>query len=215
MIARAQTIADPDLVETWVRGWALSRGVAPPTTTYGGLRVDVGLPDQKARYVFGEAGDGFAQAARSITEPHVFIKAFAPPEAVQRRIVAGWRISAVNRMMTTDALGLADVRIPEGYHLERDDLDSGRLVRLLTPHGELAASGRAFVIGATAVFDQIETHPDHRRRGLGRVVMSALGASATRTGADRGLLVATADGEALYATMGWRSQWPLTSAVRE
>jgi GNAT superfamily N-acetyltransferase len=214
MNAPAQPTADPALVETWVRGWALSRGVAPPTPAYGGLRVDVGLPDQQARYVFARAGDGFAQAARSIVEPHVFIKAFAPPEAVQRRLVAGWRISAVNLMMTTDGLGLADMRLPPEYRLERDDLQRGHLVRLLTPHGELAASGRAFVIGATAVFDQIETHPDHRRRGLGRVVMSALGAAATRTGADHGLLVATADGEALYTTMGWRSQWPLTSAVR-
>jgi GNAT superfamily N-acetyltransferase len=165
--------------------------------------------------VFVEAGEGFKQAARSITEPHVFIKAFAPPDAVQPRLVAGWRISAVNLMMTTDTLGLADMRLPPEYRLERDDLKRGHLVRLLTPRGEIAASGRAFVVGATAVFDQIETHADHRRRGLGRVVMSALGAAATRTGADRGLLVATAEGEALYATMGWRPQWPLTSAVRD
>lgn len=79
--------------------------------------------------------------------------------------------------------------------------------------GFLAASGRAALASDPAVFDQIETHKNHRRRGLGRSVMDALSVAASQRGVQRGVLVATPDGRALYTTLGWRSHAYLTTAV--
>ncbi|PZR86805.1 MAG: hypothetical protein DI537_27805 [Stutzerimonas stutzeri] len=44
--------ADPPIVATWIKGWTLARETTPPTPYRGGFRVDVGWPEQKARYVF-------------------------------------------------------------------------------------------------------------------------------------------------------------------
>ena len=44
---------DDDLIFTaWIRGWALTREVAPPVPQADGYRIAVGLPRQAARYVF-------------------------------------------------------------------------------------------------------------------------------------------------------------------
>jgi ribosomal protein S18 acetylase RimI-like enzyme len=53
------------------------------------------------------------------------------------------------------------------------------------------------IVGASAVFDRIETDPAHRRRGLGRTLMTRLGGLAVQDGAETGTLVATPDGRAL------------------
>jgi GNAT superfamily N-acetyltransferase len=212
----AETLrADPDLVATWACGWALSRGVAPPVPAYGGFRIDVGLPDQKARYVFAAASDSVRDLSRAIPEPHVFIKVCAPPEAVQPLLSPGWSIRPVGFMMTTQELAQVGYDLRDGYQLIPDLAPHGRVVRILAADGALAASGRAFRVGPTAVFDRIETHPDHRRRGLGRAVMRALGAGAAEDGATKGALVATPDGRALYGSMGWRLHALYTSAVRD
>jgi GNAT superfamily N-acetyltransferase len=72
-----------------------------------------------------------------------------------------------------------------------------------------------FLVGETAVFDRIETDLAHRRRGLGRTIMSELARLAFQDGASRGALVATPDGRALYSAMGWQLHSLYTTAVRE
>ena len=67
----------------------------------------------------------------------------------------------------------------------------------------MAAEGTAGVLGSDAVFDGVETSPGHRRRGLGRHVMSALTTWAIDQGATFGLLAASADGAELYRSLGW------------
>ena len=62
------------------------------------------------------------------------------------------------------------------------------------------------------VFDRIETAPSHRRKGLGMAVMHALG-SARRLASNPQLLVATEDGRALYARLGWTVITPVATAV--
>jgi GNAT superfamily N-acetyltransferase len=83
---------------------------------------------------------------------------------------------------------------------------------VFAPDGTPAAGGFAAETEDTFVYDRIVTDASHRRRGLARAVMLALGARRRSTDA-RQVLVATDDGRALYSTMGWiiRSSW--TSAV--
>jgi len=204
-----------EIVAAWVEGWTRSRGTPAPTPAYGGLRVEVGLPDQKARYVFAGPSAGVAQAAREIEAPHVLIKVCAPPEAVEPLLSEGWELQPVGFLMTTGDLARPAPRRADGYRYEIEVAPGGYVV---TAHaewnGEAAASGRAFLAGAVAVFDQIVTDPDHRRRGLGRAVMHELALAAAQAGATRGALVATPDGQALYSTLGWRLVSPLTTAVR-
>ncbi|ATQ43508.1 GNAT family N-acetyltransferase [Caulobacter mirabilis] len=207
--------ADPDVVAAWVAGWALSRGVPPPVAAYGGLRVDVGAPDQKARYVFAAPSPSVERASREILEPHVFIKVAAPPEAVEPWLAEGWILQPLGFLMTTDGLEAGGVGLPDGYRFEVDVTPGGHTVSALAEDGEVGANGRVLLAGTTAVFDQIITHPDHRRRGLGRAVMGRLGAVAAENGATKGSLVATPDGRALYSTLGWRLHSLFTTFVRE
>jgi GNAT superfamily N-acetyltransferase len=75
------------------------------------------------------------------------------------------------------------------------------------------AQGRVALVGRFAIHDQIETHEARRRRGLGSLVMHSLRENAARQGADHGVLVATADGHALYATLGWQMHSLYTTAT--
>jgi GNAT superfamily N-acetyltransferase len=207
--------ADPDVVSAWVEGWALSRNVAAPVRAHGGFHVDVGLQDQKARYVFADVSAGVAAVSRAVEEPHVFIKVCAPPEAVVPLLADGWTLQPLGVLMVTDDLHRGDMDLADGYGRKLERARQGHVATIRTQDGQIAASGRAFLSGPTAVFDQIVTHPDHRRRGLGRIVMNALGAAVVRDGATRGCLVATPEGQALYGALGWRSHALVTTAVRE
>jgi GNAT superfamily N-acetyltransferase len=62
------------------------------------------------------------------------------------------------------------------------------------------------------VYDRIVTAPEHRRRGLGRALMHALGA-ARRSASSTQVLVATAEGMALYGTLGWELRSLFTTAA--
>ncbi|WP_425554586.1 GNAT family N-acetyltransferase [Kribbella sancticallisti] len=89
----------------------------------------------------------------------------------------------------------------------------GALIEVaVTNQGQMAARGQAALAGKYAVIDQVITEPAYRRRGLGTTVMQALAQAATSRGAATGVLVATADGRALYSRLGWRLASPVTAA---
>jgi predicted GNAT family acetyltransferase len=86
-------------------------------------------------------------------------------------------------------------------------------VRALAPASflagnELAASGKAARVRNFANFDQIVTHHTHRRRGLASALMHGLGEAVEKDGAKRGVLVATEQGQHLYAALGWTLHSP-------
>jgi GNAT superfamily N-acetyltransferase len=70
---------------------------------------------------------------------------------------------------------------------------------------EVAASGRVYVVGNTAVFDKIVTEPGYQRRGLGSFIMKALAAQAFEHDVENGLLLASLDGQKLYSHLGWNT----------
>ncbi|MER5726904.1 GNAT family N-acetyltransferase [Streptomyces sp. NPDC002138] len=61
--------------------------------------------------------------------------------------------------------------------------------------------------------DQIETAPEHCRRGLGGLVMRALQNAAWESGARVGVLVGTPEGRELYGALGWTTRSPMASVV--
>jgi GNAT superfamily N-acetyltransferase len=206
---------DRGLLSAWVAGWAMSRGAPAPVPAYGGFLVQVGLPEHKARYVFPAVGNGVRKASLAIREPYVFLKVCAEPDDVTAILADGWSLRPPGFLMTTDRLQANGRALSSPYSLQRERVNGGGVVRILTAEGGVAASGRLFVAGGAAIFDQIVTHADHRRRGLATAVMTELTALASGLGAKGGVLVATSEGRELYATLGWRVLSPYTTAARD
>jgi GNAT superfamily N-acetyltransferase len=240
--------ADPHVVEAWITGSTLARDTPPPVPDSGGFRVDVGWPQQQVRYVFPNLGEGLSRLAADIVDPWIFLKACVPPEAMRAVLPPRWVIQAHRVMMTCSgpmraketvllnspwqkscASGASPVgqafslsgllpRASDEYVLHLTELRSVSTATVLTASGEVAAIGRVVRVGDFAIYDRIETHTDHRRRGLGRAVMKALEEIArapgvTKEGATQGVLVATAEGRALYESLGWQAHSLYTTAV--
>ncbi|MFI1380803.1 GNAT family N-acetyltransferase [Embleya sp. NPDC020886] len=199
-----------ELVRAWVTGWAPAREVPPPVEVAGGFRLQVGLPGHRVRYVLFDL-DRVAELARTRTAPGTWIKVLAPVERVRAELTSAWTVGEPEYPMT-GPLRRATVDVPSGYTIEIEPTGGVVQVRLRAADGAVAAHGWIAVTGETAVADQIGTDAAHRRRGLGSVVMTALGDAAAARGARTGVLVASPDGLALYRTLGWTQHGVLTAA---
>ncbi|CAN7393858.1 GNAT family N-acetyltransferase [Pseudoduganella sp. LjRoot289] len=204
---------DLALIERWLTGWSLSRGVPLPIPYGGGLLVDVGMPAQLRRYVFVDAGPALQACADGIRDPYIFLKAAVDPEVLRQALPARWHVESPGYLMTGPSLSPVNVAAPPGYQLAFDTQHGAHVVRVMHDSQEQAAAGRVVMHGGCAVFDQIETAESHRRRGLGSVVMQALDSIASRADARERLLVATKDGRALYERLGWKVISPWSTAV--
>jgi GNAT superfamily N-acetyltransferase len=205
--------ADPDLVAAWVRGWALVRGTPAPVAEADGWRVEVGWPDQQARYVFAGLSDRLAGLGAEIDRPFVLLKACAEPEALKAVLPPGWSVRPPGFLMTWD-VPAPDPAAAQDYTLERTQEGPVTIVRLRAPDGTQAAIGRLVVVDGLAIHDRIVTEEAHRRRGCARAVMAALRAEADARGAVGGVLVATAEGRLLYQALGWRLRSVYATAER-
>lgn len=206
--------ADPQIVETWVKGWSIAREAAPPIKTKGGYRVDVGWPHQLVRYVFPRASKAFQHLADTIVEPRHFLKVCAPPSAVRPLLPNRWVIQPTGFMMTCFApMATTNTSLPEGYTLEFKTDQPVLIVRVISENGDVAAIGRIVFVDGFTIYDRIETHLAHRRRGLGTVIMKSLETLARESGHTKSVLVATADGRALYESLGWQLHTLYTTAI--
>lgn len=203
---------DLDLLERWLAGWSLSRGVPLAERRAGGLVVEVGWPEQLRRHVFVDAGSALRDCAAQIHEPFVFLKAAVDNAAMRRALPGRWAIEAPRYLMCL-AGPMAAVEASPGYFAMVGKEHGAYVVRFADASGEPAAIGRIVLHDGTAVFDRIETSAAHRRRGLARAVMSELDRLAQAAGATERLLVATAAGRALYELLGWRLLAPYATAV--
>ena len=209
--------ADPKLVETWVHGWAMTREVPPPERDSGALRVDVGWPEQKQRFVFDHLSVDVQRLAERIREPWILIKVCAAWEAVRPILPPGWVIPFPGFMMTRQLQPLPAPVLPNGYAFDIDSRPPLTVATIKTAKGVVAASGRLGLVegpvGRIAVFDRIRTHDDHRRRGLARALMAAHVNRAIENGVTRAALVATPDGRLLYEALGWQLHSLYTTAL--
>jgi GNAT superfamily N-acetyltransferase len=186
------------LVRAWAEGWAISRGAPAPVEVPEGYRIDVSLPGHLKRYVLPEHAPALA---RRLTEPGTWLKICGDGLDLDPR----WEVQAPEYLMTT--------RLTSDPPGDVEILERGQVIdAIITRDGEPAARGRAALAGDYAVMDQVVTEDAHRRQGLGTTVMQALAAAATARGAATGVLVATADGLALYSRLGWELASPITAA---
>lgn len=202
--------ADPDLLATWTRGWALTRGAAPPVRDDGGWRIEVGAPDQIRRFVHADIGDALARRATAIAEPRVFLKICAEAAAVRPLLPDRWVLRPPGFMMTLNGpMAGSDEAMAEGRLAFRRE-GPVLFCTITDPAGAETARGRAVRVGHHVIYDRIAVEPAFRRRGLGGRVMRALEAE---MGAGPGVLVATEDGRALYRSLGWIRHASYTTAV--
>lgn len=207
------------ITSAWVAGWAVSRSTAAPVVEPWGYRVDVGLPGHVFRHILPEPDEpSVRKLCETITEPGAWLKLLAPPERVAGWITPGWTVpDDPGHMMFRALRRTTPPPAPHGYTVATETRDGVFHVRVTAPDGALAARGRIATggDGTTAVVDQVETGENHRRRGLGRLVMRTLETAAADAGATTGVLAGTRDGLRLYTSLGWQLQGPLTGVVRE
>jgi GNAT superfamily N-acetyltransferase len=115
--------------------------------------------------------------------------------------------------MSTNLVG-RDVPVIGGYRVHTDRSGALAFAKIVAQTGELAASGQVAIDDSFACFDQIVTAEAHRRKGLGRHLMTALTNMSLDLGARQGVLVATEAGAALYNAFGWSMVSPVTAASR-
>jgi GNAT superfamily N-acetyltransferase len=210
-----RTDADP-IFTAWIRGWAITREVAPPVAHADGFRIDVGLPRQAARYVFPHPSPALGALGASIVQPWVFLKACATSDELRALLPTPWQMQPDGFMMTCDdAPFRGSGALAPGYTLHIDDAAATRRahVQVRADDGGLAAEGHLALDERLAIYDRIGTDPAHRRRGLGVAVMHALQALAQTHGRRAGVLVATPMGRTLYESLGWRVHAPWATAV--
>ncbi|MBO0983546.1 GNAT family N-acetyltransferase [Rathayibacter sp. SD072] len=194
------------LVERWIGGWCDSRRMLGRPEGDGWL-VEVAAETRSLEYI---------SAAPSLPELHRLVTATSAPdvwltlvgELDRRSLDAVATLDPVTSgecMMTTRILPM---NVPTRVHLEEDGKVAHARIEV---RGELAARGQAAVHEGDVVFDRIETLPDFRRQGLGRLIMTGLTGWAAETGATTGLLMASVSGQRLYDSLGWSQVAPIVT----
>ncbi|WP_237330101.1 GNAT family N-acetyltransferase [Streptomyces sp. BA2] len=200
-----------ELVRMWIDGWVVSRGTSDPIDEPWGWTIDVGQPNHVARHVLPEpSGNDVRKIASATSAPGTWLKLFAEDQAVLPWVGPGWRRDITGFLM---ACHLVPERpeMPAGYTLTSWTRGGVSRVLVRTGDGHFAARGQIAQAGTHAVVDQVETAAEHRRKGLGGLVMRTLQSTAYEAGAETGLLVGTPEGRALYSSLGWTMHSPMTS----
>ncbi|CAL9281201.1 GNAT family N-acetyltransferase [Streptomyces sp. SudanB182_2057] len=207
-----------EALRAWVEGWAVSRGAAQPAPKPWGFAVEVGLPREVARHVVTAADEPTVRKlAENTAACGIPLKVCVPAQTLKAWLPPGWVLLAGDAVLMAARLDAVDAppRLPDGYRLHHWDRAGVTRAVVRAADGSFAARGQIAVTGPTAVVDQVETHPAHQRRGLGRVVMGTLAEAATRQGARAAVLGATEEGRTLYEAVGWQVVAPLSAAARE
>jgi GNAT superfamily N-acetyltransferase len=199
-----------ELLRAWVDGRSVARSLPASVPDRGGWRVETGRPEEIRRWVFAELTPELVELGRAIEAPAHVLKLCAAPEQLRAVLPARWTVEPATYFMAAPAIW-SERSLPDGYEMDVQQDGGAHHVRVIAPDGSVAASGYGGEVPGAFVYDRIGTAPAHRRKGLGSAVMLALRAlRQDRSAAE--LLVATAEGQALYASLGWRTLSPYATA---
>lgn len=199
------------LLEAWLAGRSLARGLPAPVADRGGWRVDTASEAEFCRWVFPAMVPGIAELGRLIAEPRRLVKLCGTVEQLAAALPDSWSVTATGFAMRGGEGGAAHP-LPPGYTAQVMQEGAVTRVTLHAPDGIEAARGYAAETADAFVYDRIVTDPRHRRRGLGLALMGRLRA-ARRTPDATELLVATPEGHALYTRLGWQTLAPYSTAA--
>lgn len=217
-----------ELLDAWFTGWTALRSYA--TTREGGyhaaLRLDrsgdweyfICDPEPQALALLAAVACQSADRALSVLGPDV------------HRYVKQAHAAGMGMLSTSEQLMLVRMEAQDNQDPFLNDPDltlqvtrmggrraasacQARYSASIVHDGTVLASGKVAIYGEYAIYDQIETHAEHRRRGYGKLLMQSLTARAKELPVTTGLLLASTDGQRLYYKMGWRSISPVTVLV--
>lgn len=208
------TTIDSGLIRRWLNGWTAARSLPeaePVGSTGDGLRSVCGQPGREVELFAlraDEEPESLARLAAAVAAERRTTWLTVPtlhPDAVEAVFgAAGLELLHQSEwFMTTDLTEHPQHAPAAPYEREVRTEGPVTVVSLREPSGEVAARGTIAVVGADAIADRVETDAAHRRRGLGRAVMSALAEAAVARGARTGLLLASEEGQRLYSSLGW------------
>ncbi|MPY55252.1 GNAT family N-acetyltransferase [Streptomyces acidicola] len=208
------TKIDSGLIRRWLDGWTVARSLpeAEPVEPVGdGLRSRCDQPGREVE-VFAlradEEPESLARLAAAVAAARQITWLTVPtlrPGTVEA-IVGAAGLELLHRsewFMTTDLTEHPQHAPAAPYEREVRTEGPVTVVSLYNASGEVAARGSIAVVDGDAIADRIETDAAHRRRGLGRAMMSALAETAVSQGARTGLLIASEEGQRLYSSLGW------------
>lgn len=202
------------ILEKWLKGWALSRELPLPVKYKSGYMLDVGYENQKRRYVFAELNDDYIQLSKAINEPWVYLKVCTVSNKLKDILSKKWTIESQAYMMyCSKQVSVLNTTLVDDYRFEFDNYNSTFVVRIVTKNGKLASVGRVVLVDDLAIYDSISTEPNHRRKGLGTILMKELEKIALANHITNNFLVATEEGKSLYLSLGWEIYSLYTSAV--
>lgn len=198
----------------------MCRGLRRAVPVDDGLRVTLGLPGRHFEIIALHADDDpgsvsrLAGTASSAPEPTWLTVPTTRPQSVEETLTAaGLTLVSTPETFMSIQLRQHPTRLPALGEQTGTVVDKKRIKAVTTlPSGEVTASGEMAVTGADAVAHNIRTSPPHRRRGLASVIMTALVQQAIEMGATTGLLVASSEGQQLYASLGWKAHATVLSA---
>ncbi len=202
--------ADHELLRTWVSGWAACRGYEPYDhgRSTSVLRSD--HQDETEHFLFEPTSDLFLELASETKQDPARVLTVVTnhlQELVDDAERLGLRVTDRRQSLMSVDMHAQDVEDPrppgDGFSLERTSEGPCRHV-VVRIDGEVAARGSVAVVNDHAVYDRIETEEPFRRRGLGSYVMRALTAGVLEDDVTTGLLMASADGRALYEFLAWQ-----------
>ncbi|MEU0883635.1 GNAT family N-acetyltransferase [Lentzea sp. NPDC005914] len=192
----------PGLVDRWLHGWVAAAGLRAlrhPSAWH--VRCD--RPGRRIERVLTDDAAANWHATRTGCEDWLTVPTKSPVEVEEIVRKNGLAVRPGETFMRRALAGHPAPPAPDGYTVE---VTPGDVIEVRVLHdGAEAASGLIAVVGEDAVPHRIATTPEHRRRGLGSVVMGALAREAVQAGATSGLLFATEDGLHLYRRLGWET----------
>ncbi|MFF0266794.1 GNAT family N-acetyltransferase [Kribbella sp. NPDC004536] len=201
------------MMRRWLEGWRLCRGLEPVIEYDDAYAAVLRLPGRE-RELFTRTDDPATVARLASQLPSdtwLTVTTQAGEKVAAQLLAAGARPFEEHKTLMSIDLRRHPRRVST-YQLVRSSDGPLEYVRLLAPDGAVAAHGMMAVVGSGAVMHDIQTDPEHRRRGLGSVVMGALAERAVARGAQTGLLMATADGFHLYTKLGWAAEATMVTA---
>ena len=205
--------ASEKLIGTWVEGWAGARGYETRSEgrVYAALRHDT---TEDWEYIIYSPSKEELAAVSETLKKHPNRRLTAFDDEVDTLVVAasevGLKVSADDEVLMVTELAAHDVEVPPApdgfvFQIERDGTHAYVSLHPEDNQDIVAASGHVSAVEGYAIFDRIITGADFRRRGLGTLIMRALASLAQEHFVDEGLLIASVDGQKLYASLGWTS----------
>ncbi|AKU14667.1 GNAT family N-acetyltransferase [Luteipulveratus mongoliensis] len=203
-------------IRAWQLGWTACKGLRPAYEIDGGLEVHVAQPGrEREAFALSDDVETVSQlasyAAGADVPTWLTVMTNEPDRTTEALTAAGLLVPGPHEtFMTAEVTRVRAQRPPDGYTVTVQQTRSVLRATVRAADGDEAASGTMAVHDDHAVAHDIVTEPDHRRRGLGSVVMARLGIAAHDLGARTAYLIASPDGERLYTSLGWE---PLSSVV--